>query len=196
MKQNLSQPVLLEIVMREIEALKTANKEVARAYELAKKQSDRLETTKIIAQVDTTPLQVFNKALAEKLQKLESVAKVDTTELEAFRTKLAQQVKDITTVIQVDTKPLDELDQKLLYHTERMKRGLNLPRWLVYAVIGMGIWATLATGLGVWFYRNSDEKEEEARYFEKDRDQYKQRVDSLKNEVAILKGQSKKGRNR
>jgi FtsZ-binding cell division protein ZapB len=128
MKQNLSQQVVLEVLLREVESLKEANKELQRSYALAKEQSDRLEKTRLVAQVNTQPLQAFTEQLEAKLKRAESLVKVDTAPLDAFQKKLDQ----------------------------RLGKATMLPNWLLYCLVGLLCWSLLATALGVNFYRSAD----------------------------------------
>ncbi len=67
--EKLSQQVLLELLIREIETLQKASKEVSRAYPLVKDQLDRLEKRPLVAQVDTQPLEAFHHKLNNQLSR-------------------------------------------------------------------------------------------------------------------------------
>ena len=130
-KENLGQKVLAEVLIREVEALQKANKEIQSAFPLVKSQLEDLKKTRLVAQVNTQPLTEFNAQLEARLKRVESLVKVDTSGLESFQ------------------KQLDS----------RLKAGIVLPKWLLYSVIGLAFWALLATVLAVHYHGTSAEYE-------------------------------------
>jgi len=130
-KENLAQKVLVEVLIREVEALQKANKELQSAFPLIKGQIQELKNMPLIAQVNTQPLNTFNAQLEARLKQVESLVKVDTSSLESFQNRLDR----------------------------RLQTGLVLPKWLLYSTIGLVFWALLATTFAVRYHGTSNRYE-------------------------------------
>jgi hypothetical protein len=65
-------------------------------------------------------------------------------------------------IAQVNTQPLEVFHDKL---NRQLSQGVVIPKWVMRSLIGIIAWALLMTGLSVWFYRSSNDYQEQAQYW-------------------------------
>lgn len=143
MKENVSQKILVEVLLREVQALQTANKELQRSIPVMKEQIDALKNTRLTAQINTEPLTKFNKEIEDRLKDAGEVAKVDTKPIEEFKT----------------------------WFNTRLKSGFVVPSWVSFLSYMIVIWALIATG-AVFYYRGESKENEAANIKLQEQNQY------------------------
>lgn len=133
MKENVSQKVLVEVLIREVQALQTANKELQRSIPVMKEQIDALKNTKLVAQVNAQPLTKFHQDIEDRLTQAGEVARVDTKPIEEFKT----------------------------WFNARLKSGFVVPSWVSFVSYLIVVWTLIATG-AVFYYRGVSKENEAA----------------------------------